>query len=320
MRILSALGVCDKNGIMQKVKTLSQSIKESPHSIYGAHTENMFGYVAAMLGGCEFIKKEDTEQIYAKPEITAPDYRLITNHGGLIFVEVKNCYKQKRIQFKKKYIEKLLRYPDVNRNNIKFAIYWGVIKEWTIISLDSFKFINEKYCIDIKTALIKNENSIINDVRIFGYTPLRMEISCDLVDESNSGDNFSCQFIIKEINIYTGRGQVKNHETKNLLLEMLLIGALYGFDEEEIINKTDKKLSFMYVYSPQDETHSISNPKLCGLSSLAKILSRKYALETISGDEVLRLRVELDEIERYKYFQPMSGDQKPPGTGSGYFI
>ena len=80
--------------------------------IYGRRTEAMFSYVAASLGNCNIIKKEDSGDVLSSnPEIIVPDYKLVLKDGTQLLVEVKN-YRQSKpfaeFSVKTSYIDKLL--------------------------------------------------------------------------------------------------------------------------------------------------------------------------------------------------------------------
>lgn len=80
------------------VELVSKSLADTntPSMIYGRRTEAMFSYVAASLGKCLLIKKEDSGDVFAHDgSILLPDYRLVLENNRQLLVEVKN-YRQKK--------------------------------------------------------------------------------------------------------------------------------------------------------------------------------------------------------------------------------
>ena len=67
------------------------ALQESPATrLHGRRIEAMFGYVAAAMGRCSLVKKEDSRPAFAgHPDMQIPDYRLVTDDGQQFLVEVK---------------------------------------------------------------------------------------------------------------------------------------------------------------------------------------------------------------------------------------
>lgn len=94
-----------------------ESLKESqatPTVLHGKRVEAMFGYIAAALGGCKFIKTEDAGDMFVKGlSMQSPDYRVILNDGTAMLIEVKNFHSKdpyKRFTLTRKYFEEIERY------------------------------------------------------------------------------------------------------------------------------------------------------------------------------------------------------------------
>ena len=76
-----------------------ERIRESVHGslsnealLHGLRTESMFEALVVSLGAVEFIKQEDSGEIYASDErLKTPGFRLVLSDGSQMLVEVKNC-------------------------------------------------------------------------------------------------------------------------------------------------------------------------------------------------------------------------------------
>lgn len=92
---LNTLSIGRTDFIIKLVNKLKTDMGLSkPHWLYGKKSECMFGYIAAILGKCVFIKQEDSGISYAKRDIAIPDYRMILDNNRELFVEVKIFIKE----------------------------------------------------------------------------------------------------------------------------------------------------------------------------------------------------------------------------------
>lgn len=118
------------------VQFVSESLTEvnTDSMIYGRHTEAMFSYVAASLGKCLLIKKEDTGDTFSRDvDILIPDYRLVLEDGSQMLVEVKS-YRQRSVfddySVKTEYLYRVLRYAYMVNADLYFCnllVYVGYV-------------------------------------------------------------------------------------------------------------------------------------------------------------------------------------------------
>jgi len=149
-------------------------IRKNPQKLHGIRIEKMFGYMAAILGQCNFIKQEDVGFSYVTSEMVAPDYRLILKDNREYFVEVKNCHKGSKafVKLTESYVDKILNYSGVTLDNFKIAIYWSGWRIWTLISIKNFEKTDNGYVIKLEDACIKNELGELGDM-LYGYYAIK---------------------------------------------------------------------------------------------------------------------------------------------------
>ena len=76
-----------------EIVSKSLSVNLTPTMIYGRRVEAMFSYIAASLGKCSLIKKEDCGDIFtSEKHLEVLDYRIVLNNDtqNQILVEVKS--------------------------------------------------------------------------------------------------------------------------------------------------------------------------------------------------------------------------------------
>ena len=69
------IGNINDNTAFVQLVSKSLSDTNTPSMIYGRRTEAMFSYVAASLGRCLLIKKEDSGDVFARNALTMHPFR-----------------------------------------------------------------------------------------------------------------------------------------------------------------------------------------------------------------------------------------------------
>lgn len=135
--------------------------------MHGLRIESMFAYVAGALGHCSVVKQEDAGEAYFEdPKIAIPDYRIITKKGKEFFVEVKNCHKgishkksMPSFSLKADYFQKLMKYAEIFNRELKVAIYWSIIKRWSLIPVEALDNKRGVFTISLVAAMKRSEIS-----------------------------------------------------------------------------------------------------------------------------------------------------------------
>lgn len=147
---------------------------KTPIILHGRRIEAMFGYVAASLGKCSVIKKEDCGDAFLEStDVKIPDYRIVTKAGEQFLVEVKNCHEDNpsaKIYHKDSYLAGLKTYASLVNLKLKFAIYWSRWNTWTLISPDDLQCNGSAYVITFSNSVKQNQMAILGDFLI-GTTP-----------------------------------------------------------------------------------------------------------------------------------------------------
>lgn len=80
----------DLEDFKQRIGAGLKATLQDPNVLHGKRVEAMFAYVLGALGGCKYIKQEDGGAVFASTEnFEIPDYRVVTNEGELLLIEVK---------------------------------------------------------------------------------------------------------------------------------------------------------------------------------------------------------------------------------------
>jgi Holliday junction resolvase len=193
---------------------------EDPKLLYGKRTEAMFAHVLGALGGCKHIKQEDAGVSFSKnDDLVAPDYRIVTNEGVVLLVEVKNFHMRNLsdvFKIRRPYLKKLTAYAEMNKVSLKFAIYFSAINQWLLLSPESFLEGKQGLFIDLPHAMARNEMSLVGDVKIATSAPLRIEFFGDPSDEkANVADDDTAVFTIRDVQMsYAGKPIIEKEERR----------------------------------------------------------------------------------------------------------
>ena len=159
---------------------------QAEHRLRGLRVEALFMCVVASLGKVALIKEEDAgECYYAGDDVSPPDYRIVLNDGTQLLVEVKAHRLEK--SFEKVYkisharIERLRRYAELTKTELRFAIFWEEMSTWTLNRLDAFDAgaSGKKWSIGYGRAIMTNEMRSLGDKIIQTIAPLRVRILFD---------------------------------------------------------------------------------------------------------------------------------------------
>ncbi|OHX14880.1 hypothetical protein BI347_03675 [Chromobacterium sphagni] len=260
--------------------TLKQSLKESfnnPTLIYGKRVESLFKYVICGLGNCTLVKNEDTGDMFFKDEnLAIPDYNVILKDGSNFYVEVKNSnLKNPKSQYsiRKEDFNKLENYAKLFNRDLKLAIYFPAIKQWSLISKESMIEQKNKYMITMVEAIAKSEFIIFND-RMIGTIPrLALELIADENRPAFINKSGEARIIISDIKIYCADKEITEKNEKNIAFYLMRFGRL-EVGEPIITMKGERIKSIKYEFSSDQENWEEQGFAIIG--NLSSMISDAY--------------------------------------------
>lgn len=108
-------------------------------TLYGWRVQALFEAVVATIGEVRLLKQEDSGDVYfAGEDIVPPDFRMVTDDGDVLLVEVKNAHTgsnpDKRFTVTRKYLRRLARYVELmGSGRFLVALYWTGWNSWTLV-------------------------------------------------------------------------------------------------------------------------------------------------------------------------------------------
>lgn len=146
---------------------------ESPSRIRGWVSDQLFGLIAADLGGCKLVKQEDAGVLFYEDEVKLPDWRLTLLSDENILVEVKaeddNLPRVSKLRLTE--VARLKRYAKLNDCPLYIAVHWVTMRMWTLVPVNDYVRVGDHFEIGLEAAFKRNHMcSLLND-RMLGLKP-----------------------------------------------------------------------------------------------------------------------------------------------------
>lgn len=271
----------DENSIRKFCEGMASSLRRytTPIMLYGRHVESMFGYVAASLGECAVVKREDDGDVFLEiGDAKIPDYRLITKEKGTYLVEVKNFHGNDNLfMVNQEYFIQLQRYASVNGIELKIAVYWSKWNLWTLLSPTAFEHKDKKVLISMAEAIKQNEMScILGDVWIGTLPRLSLKIYLEYLSQGDLPECEEMVYRITNVEVYCGNQVILDEEERGMAITLMMCGK---WVEEPPITYTSKgRINAIEFIVTPDEYDKSQDFAIIG--SMSSIVANHYKMQT----------------------------------------
>lgn len=279
---------------IEHVRQSFEKNKSNKISLYGKRVESLFAFVAGALGKVQLLKQEDAGSMYQTgDDILAPDYRLIFNDGTQLLVEVKNCHistKNQRFRIRKKYLDKLQRYSEINKLDLKIAIYFSSFNFWCLLSPSVFHADGENLSIDITNALMKSEMSTLGDCMVATTPNLELHLLANPEEAKDVSSSGEYEFTIRNVRVYCSGNEVIDEQEKRIAFYLMRYGNWVESNNEAIIHD-NKLFGSKITYSPE---HIEEEQGFTSLGNLSTMVSNGFKALTVKNGEISALTLGID--------------------------
>ena len=282
-----------QDDFVSRVKASIEGGKKSNTAIFGKRVESLFAYVAGALGRVILLKQEDAGDLYfTGDDVLAPDYRLTFSDHEQILVEVKNYHSEDprgKYAIKKGYYKKLKAYSDLNRIDLRFAVYFSAWNLWALLSIESFEEHENLYSIDMIRALACSDMNKLGDCMI-GTTPdLELHLLANHNEANKVDESGKALFITREIKLYCAKNEIIDEEEKKIAFYLIQFGEWKEKETEAIID--DGKLTgIKFVFSPEGP----EEPNFAIIGNLSTMVTNGFRSHTVKNGNVVALKLGLD--------------------------
>lgn len=286
----------DLESFQQRIGAALKATLQNPNILHGKRVEAMFAYVLGALGRCKYVKQEDGGAVFASTEeFEIPDYRVVTNEGELLLIEVKNFHMKEldsRFLLQRSYLRKLSAYAEMNRARLKVAIYLSRVNKWILLSPESFLEDGRRVYIDLPHGMARNEMTTLGDRTIATLPPLSIEFSGDPDDErAIVQPDGTAVFTIRQVQMKCAGKIITREEEQRIAFYLIRYGR-WSKNEAPATLVDGRLKSFAFVSAPDEEP--MDGQPFHMLGDLSSMISSAFRELTEGDDGVSSLDVKYD--------------------------
>ena len=291
-----ALKLDDEESTKNFLKSIETSLSDhkTPIFMHGRRVEAMFGYMAASLGRCAVIKKEDSGEVFLdSPDAKVPDYRVVTQAGEQFLVEVKNCHKtdlSSKFSINATYFEGLKSYASLINSEVKIAIYWSRWNQWVLISLNALRRNGAAYVTTFSNSCMQNQMATLGDLTIGTTPPLVFRLLTDPKKPRRIDKNGEVTFTISQVELSCAGQLITEKEEQNLAFYFMLYGD-WPTDKPKAQIEEGELLAIECSAKPMEKT---PRQGFEVVGSMSGMISRRYNELTVSSGRIERLTPQVE--------------------------
>jgi hypothetical protein len=274
---------------------------ETPSRIRGWVSDQLFGLIAADLGGCKLVKQEDAGVLFYEDEVKLPDWRLTLSSDENILVEVKAVedLAPRIAKLRLAEVARLKRYAELNDSPLCVAIQWVAMSVWTLVPLDDFVRVGDHFEVDLEIAFKRDHmGSLLND-RMLGLVPplefrMTLEETPGQAGASESEpdpepETRHVPMVVTDVRLFCG-GQVMVDEREKALVWFLIQHARWPC-EEELSDAGDGTWEMVFAMAPEEE-HQEQGFSLIG--RLSELYTRMFYSGTSIEEGATQLSIDVE--------------------------
>lgn len=243
--------------IAEKFIAVVQEASDNPIVLHGHRIERMFAYVAASLGRCCLVKREDAGDPYTSDStISIPDYCVVLKSGPIYFVEVKNFHQNSGAEpftLDQDYLSSLERYASLFGHQLRLAVYWSRWRQWTLLAVEDLSPSGDKLAVSVADAFAANRMIDLGDFMVGTTPPLALRVYSDESKPRAIGKDGRGVFTIKNVAVLAGEKEITDNDEKSLVIYFMLYGR---WAEEEPVFDLDGKdlISVEFRVRPEEQS------------------------------------------------------------------
>ena len=215
---------------------LRDSLEKSAR-VRGWVSDQLFGLIAADLGGCLLVKQEDTGVLFHEDEVKLPDWRLTLAGGKHVLVEVKSVEGESKglAKLRPSEVARLNRYAELNGLPLYVAVHWVSYAVWTLVPLDDFVRVGDHFELETATAFKRNHMSLLLNDRLLGLVPplefrMTMQQQGEVVEEpvsDSTEDEMTTQvsLVVEKVQMFAAGQEMLEARERSLVWFLIQHGT-----------------------------------------------------------------------------------------------
>jgi hypothetical protein len=295
MRIRVALSSSTSVECRLRERLLEVTARDS--TLQGWRTQALFEAIVASLGSVQLLKLEDVGDVYfSGPDLQPPDFRIVTESGEQILVEVKNFYQRKNetadFRVRTSDLEAWLEYTNrVVLDSLKLAIYWVRWNVWTLVDSKVLRPGDDKCSISLPDALMANEMGVLGDRTIATEWPIGFTVFTDPSQPRTVDESGDVSFTVAAAEYSVAGRTVTDPSEQKIVHRLMLHGGWPEKAEAKVLDGEPVSVSFTFSPAeppPPPQSFAMHSP-------LSSIFSNIF-MEATAGEqgEITQLRLDAD--------------------------
>lgn len=276
---------------------------ESPSRIRGWVSDQLFGLIAADLGGCRLVKQEDAGVLFYEDEVKLPDWRLTLLSDENILVEVKaeddNHPRVSKLRLAE--VARLKSYAELNDCALYIAVHWVAMSTWTLVPIEDYVRVGDHFEIDLEIAFKRNHMcSLLNDRMLGLKPPLEFRLTMKEVPDEDGATEVQGEpeedgtrklsLVTTGVRMFAGDEEMVD-ESETALIWFLIQHARWPC-EEKMDEYGDGAWEMVFTMAP-DESHAEQGFNIIG--GLSELYTRMFYSGTTSlENETTKLSIDIE--------------------------
>lgn len=274
---------------------------ESSSRLRGWVSDQLFGLIAADLGGCRLVKQEDSGILFYEEEVKLPDWRLtlVSNENILVEVKAEDDNHPRVSKLRLTEVARLRSYAALNQCPLYIAVHWVAMSMWTLVPIDDYVRTGDHLEIDLQTAFKRNHMcSLLNDRMLGLKPPLEFRLTMkEVPDEDGEVGHEPEAAATRELSLVTtgvrvfagGKEMVDSSESE---LVWFLIQHARWPCEEKMEDSGDGVWEMVFTMAPEESHAEQGFDIIGGLSELYTLMF--YSGTTSLENETTRLSIDVE--------------------------
>lgn len=276
---------------------------DSPSRIRGWLSDQLFGLVAADLGGCKLVKQEDAGVLFYEDEVKLPDWRLtlLSNENILVEVKAEDDNHPRASKLRLAEVARLKSYAELNNCPLYIAVHWVAMSMWTLVPIDDYVRVGNHFEIDLETAFKRDHMcSLLNDRMLGLKPPLEFRLTLQEVPDEDGAVEFEgdpeedgtrkLSLVTTGVRMFAG-GEEMVDKSETDLVWFLVQHARWPCKEE--MEEAGGGVWEMAFTMAPDESHAEQGFDIIG--ALSELYTRMFYSGTTSlEDETTKLSIDVE--------------------------
>lgn len=251
---LATYNAATKNSFLEQIGNELDRDFKAESTLHGVRVNILFQLMVANLGDVTLIKSEDSgDCFYLGDPIIVPDYRVVTQNGETLLVEVKNHFARnpmRPFRVKRTYLEKLQRYAATLGTPLRFAIYWPGWNFWSLNDPTHFKAAGNYLELPLEQAFAQNEMAKLGDYSIGTVPPLQLRLKASPNRPRTISEKGQVNITIGGYELLTGGQLIEDKAEKSIAMYLMMFGK---WQSEAVVEFDNQHLPSAILHTAQPE-------------------------------------------------------------------